>query len=327
MIVCKDGSGDFKTIQEAINSIPDNSNEKVTIYIKDGVYKEKLHITKPYVILIGESTEKTIITFDDYANKLFPNGEKYRTFNSYTVFISGDNFTAQNITIENSAGSGDVVGQAVALYVDSDKAIFKKCKFLGQQDTIFTGPLPPKPIEGNDFGGPMEGKPRRNVRQYFEQCYIEGDIDFIFGSSTVVFNKCEVFSLDKDKPINGYITAASTPEGLDFGYVFIDCKLTSNAKKETVYLGRPWRDYAKTAFINCYMGKHIINEGWHNWDKKQAENLVSYVEYNSYGPGATLDKRAQWTKVLSRESVAIYSISNVLSGNDNWNPIDSSCEV
>lgn len=321
MIVAKDGSGDFRTVQNAIDSVSENNQDRITIHIKNGVYKEKINITKPYIKLIGESSEKTILTFDDSANKIFPNGEKYRTFNSYTVFISGNDFTAENITFENSAGSGDVVGQAVALYVDSDRTIFKNCRFIGQQDTIFTGPLPPKPIEGNDFGGPREGKPRRNVRQYFESCYIEGDIDFIFGSSIVVFNKCEIFSLDKNKPVNGYITAASTPEGLDFGYVFIDCKLTSSAKEQTVYLGRPWRDYAKTAFINCYMGKHIKKEGWHNWDKKQAENLVSYVEYNNYGPGATLDKRVKWVKVLSEEEISIYSISNVLSGNDNWNPI------
>lgn len=320
MLVALDGSGDFNNLQDAINSIPEANSERVVINIKNGVYKQKVNITKPFITLLGEDAEKTILTFDDAANKLFPSGEKMNTFNSYTVFIAGDDFIAENITFENAAGDGRVVGQAVAAYVDGDRAQFKNCKFIANQDTIFTGPLPPKPIDRGTFGGPREGQERRNSRQYYENCFIRGDVDFIFGSATAVFNKCEIFSNNRNEKVNGYVTAASTPEGNDFGYVFFDCKLISDAPAHTVYLGRPWRDFAKTAFINCYMGEHIISEGWHNWKKVQAEKLTSYVEYKSYGPGAANDKRVPWSKILTDEEVKKYNISNIFSGSDSWVP-------
>lgn len=318
IIVSKDGNEQFKTIQAAIDSIPENNSKEVEIYIKNGVYKEKISILKPYITLIGEDKEKTILTFDDYAKKLFPNGEAYRTFNTYTIFIEANDFTAKNLTIENSAGQGEIVGQAVAVYVEGDRAIFKDCRFLANQDTLFTGPLPPKPIEGNNFGGPMEGKERTVGRQYYENCYIEGDIDFIFGSATAVFNKCEIFSKDINSEVNGYATAASTVQGKEFGYVFFDCKLTSNAPAHTVYLGRPWRDYAKTAFINCFIGEHIKKEGWHSWDKPLAEKETYYAEYKSYGPGASDTTRVSWSHILTDEEVKKYTIPNILGGNDNW---------
>jgi len=321
IIVSKDGSGQFDNVQAAIDSLPENNTEKIEIYIKKGIYKEKLHVSKPFVTFIGENKNQTIITNDDYAKKVFPNGEEYRTFNSYTIFIETHNFTAKNITFENSAGVGEIVGQAVTVYVEGDKAKFKNCRLLGNQDTLFTGPLPPKPIEGNNFGGPMDNKERIVGRQYYEECYIEGDVDFIFGSATAVFNKCEIFSKDKHCDVNGYITAASTVEGKEFGYVFIDCKLTSNAKANSIYLGRPWRDYAKTAFINCYMGEHIKNVGWHSWDKPNTEKETNYVEYKSYGPGASDENRVYWSHILTDTNAEKYTISNVLNGTDNWTPL------
>jgi pectinesterase len=317
--VAKDGSGDFNNIKDAIASISENNKDKIHIYIKKGIYKEKLHIEKPFIALIGEDVNTTIITFDDHAKKLFPDGEVYRTFNSYTIFIKEHDFTAKNLTFENSAGVGDLVLQAVAVYVEGDRAKFKNCRLLGNQDTLFTGTLPPKPIEGNTFGGPMDKKPRIVGRQYYEDCYIEGDIDFIFGSATAVFKRCDIFSKDKGCEINGYICAASTVEGKEFGYVFMDCRPLSNAPKETVYLGRPWRDYAKTAFINCYLGAHIKKEGWHNWDKPNAEKESYYVEYKSYGPGASKEPRTTWSHILTEEEAKKYIISNILKVEDNWN--------
>ncbi len=320
IIVAKDGTGQFNNIQAAVDSVTKDSAEEIEIYIKKGVYKEKLCILKPFITLIGEDKNQTIITYDDYAKKLFPNGEAYRTFNSYTIFIGTKNFTAKNITFENAAGIGEIVGQAVAAYVEGDKAKFKNCRFLGNQDTLFTGPLPPKPIEGNNFGGPMDEKERIVGRQYYENCYIEGDIDFIFGSAIAVFNKCEIFSKNRDRDVNGYITAASTVEGKEFGYVFIDCKLTSNAASNTVYLGRPWRDFAKTVFINCYMENHIKKEGCNNWNKTLAEKEAVYAEYNSYGPGASNETRMPWSHILNETEIKKYTIFNILSGNDKWNP-------
>jgi len=312
MIVAKDGSGDFKTIQEALDSIPERNTDRIIINIKNGRYKEKLYIDMPNITLRGENGALTILTYDDYAYKLLPSGEKMGTFNSFSTFIGGECFSAENITFENSAGSGIIYGQAIAIYVDADKAKFKNCRFLGFQDTIFTGPLPPKPMNGNSFGGPREGKPRKAVRQYYEGCYIKGDVDFIFGSATAVFMGCEIFSRNRNLVVNGYITAASTAVGQSFGYVFINCRLLSDATQSSVYLGRPWRDYAKTAFINCYMGKHIIAEGWHNWNRVQAENTASYEEYNSSGPGGIPYNRASFAKQLSYEEVEGYSLENIL---------------
>jgi pectinesterase len=320
MIVAKDGSGDFNSIQEAINVVPENNSYRVIIYVKNGIYKEKLNINRPFISLIGETAEETIVTFDDYAYKAFPTGEKYGTFNSYSSIITADDFVAENITFENSSGDGRDVGQAVATYIDADRIIFRNCRFLACQDTIFTAPLPPKPMQGNSFGGPREGRERKVGRQYFEKCFIRGDIDFIFGSATSVFYKCEIYSNNRNEEVNGFITAASTPEGEAFGYVFIDCMLKSNAASESVYLGRPWRDFAKTVFINTFMDEHIKSEGWHNWDKKNAEKSAYYAEYNSHGPGGKMDKRVKWAKILTEEESKEYTIENVLKGNDNWKP-------
>ncbi|WP_082220409.1 pectinesterase family protein [Domibacillus robiginosus] len=312
IIVAKDGSGAFTTIQEAIDSIPETNMDRVAIYIQDGVYNEKLFINKPFVSLIGTSPDRVVITYGDHAKKRMPDGKPMGTFSSYSIFAGGDDFTAENITFENSAGCGKEVGQAVAVYVEGDRMIFRRCRFTGSQDTLFTGPLPPKPIEGNTFGGPMEGEKRKKGRSLFQNCYIEGDIDFIFGSATAVFQSCEIFSLDRQEETNGYITAASTPEGQPFGYVFLDCRLTSEAKPETVYLGRPWRDFARTVFINCWMGAHIKREGWHNWDKAQAETTVFYAEYGSRGPGGNRNNRVEWAKELSAQEASLYTPEHIL---------------
>lgn len=316
MIVALDGTGDFNNLQEAVGSIPEKNKERILINIKKGIYKQKVRITKPYITIIGEDAENTVLTFDDTANTLFPNGEKMGTGNSYSISITGHDFIAENITFENSAGPGDIVGQAVAVYAYGDRVKFKNCRFLGHQDTLYTG----KPLEGNFLAEIKEGRINRTSRQYYENCFIKGDIDFIFGSATAVFNSCEIFSNNRNAAVNGFVTAAATPEGNDYGYIFIDCRLTGDAAPHSVYLGRPWRDFAKTTYINCWMGPHIIPEGWDNWNKPHAEKLVNYAEYNSSGPGAAEDKREAWSKKLTDAEAKEYSISKVLAGKDNWRP-------
>jgi pectinesterase len=311
---------DFSTIQSAIDVIPENNSELVTINVKSGNYREKLFINKPCISLIGENAATTIITNDDCAKKVFPNGELYGTFNSYTVFIGERDFFAANLTFENSAGDGDLVGQALAAYVDGDRAAFSHCRFLGNQDTLFLGPLPPKPLTATNFGGPRDGAERRNTRQYYHNCYISGDIDFIFGSATAVFHDCEIHSNDRNKNPNGYISAASTPKDVAHGFVFINCRLTSGAAAKSVYLGRPWREFAKTIFIDCRMGPHIEAEGWHDWETATWEKTVFYREYGSQGPGATIKERVPWSKVLTGAEAAEYTIPAILGGSDNWNP-------
>ncbi len=324
---------DFHTISDAIASIPEDNKEHITIFIRKGTYKEKLVINKPYITLEGEDVEDTIITYDDYANMIMEDGSKRGTFRSYSVLIDTHDFTAKNIIFENSAGFGREVGQALALYVDGDRIIFDNCYFIASQDTLFTAPLPPTAFQVGGFTGPKEFAERINGRHYYHNCFIRGDVDFIFGSATAYFDHCEIFSQKTDdlpaaeqeseQKVYGYVTAASTAEGQDYGYVFNECKLTSNCPKKSVYLGRPWRSFAKTIFINCELGEHIKDEGWHDWNKPDAHDTMLYAEYNSTGAGAIAikeGKRAPFSKQLSTEEASLYTKEKVLAGDDNWNP-------
>ena len=290
--VAQDGSGTFKTITEAIRSVPDNNSSTVVIYIKKGIYKEKLDIpkTKTNITLLGEDVNKTILTYDDYASKKDSTGKNIGTSGSTSVYVRCNNFTAENITFENSSGP---VGQAVALSVNGDKVFFKNCRFLGFQDTIYTS--------GN------------TSHHYFYKCYIEGTVDFIFGAATAVFEQCDIFCKK-----GGYITAASTPEGQKYGYVFLNCKITGNASEKSFYLGRPWRPYAHVVFIKCDMTSIIRPEGWNNWGKESNEQTVFYAEYKSKGEGSETEGRAPWSKQLTKEQAAMYSMKNVFG---DWDPI------
>lgn len=318
--VGSDTDCDFTSIADALRSIPSDNKVPTTIYIKNGTYHEKVMVMVPFVTLEGEDKEKTVITYGDYAKMTFPDGSFIRTFNTYTVFIGADDVTIKNMTIENTAGLGETVGQAVALYVEGSRVKVEDTRLLANQDTLFTGPLPHKPVEGNDFGGPMEGKERIVGKQYYKNCYIEGNIDFIFGSAIAIFDHCELFSIDLGKEENGYVTAASTYEGAEFGYVFMDCRFTSNAKAETVYLGRPWREYAKTVLIDCEIGPHIHREGWHDWDKELARAVSYYGEYNSTTPdGRSVDttNRVAWSHRLTKEEAGMYTLERIL-GAEQW---------
>ncbi|NJW52097.1 pectinesterase family protein [Salinimicrobium oceani] len=294
-IVAADGTADFMTVQEAINAVPDFRKNRTRIFIKSGTYKEKLVLpaSKTNVTFIGEDLEKTILTYDDFAQKLNEFGEEIGTTGSTSFYVFGDGFHASNITFENSAGP---IGQAVAVRIDGDKVIFDTCRFLGFQDTLYP-----------------HGK---NSRQYYRNCYIEGTTDFIFGWSTAVFENCEIYSKEEGH----YITAASTEEGTDHGFVFLNCNLTGNAPAGSVYLGRPWRPFAQTVFINTKMGEHIKKEGWHNWNKPHAEQSVFYAESNNSGPGYTPSKRVKWAKILSPEEAEKYTVKNILAGSDSWDP-------
>ena len=292
LVVAKDGSGDFFTVQEAINAVPDyRKNARTTILIKEGSYKEKVIIpaSKNAVSLIGQGEVR--ITFDDYASKPNIFGENKGTSGSSSCYIYAPDFYAENIIFENTSGP---VGQAVACFVSADRAYFRKCRFLGFQDTLYT------------YG--------KRCRQYYDECYIEGTVDFIFGWSTAVFNRCHIHSIG-----NGYITAPSTDKGQKYGYVFYDCEITANSNVDKVYLSRPWRPYAQAVFIRCNLGKHILPEGWDNWRNKENEKTVFYAEYESKGEGANAKKRVVYSKQL--KNLKGYNIEDVLSGNDGWNPV------
>lgn len=247
--------------------------------------KVKIHSWNPYISLIGESREKTIISYDDYFNKI--NIGRNSTFYTYTVLVEGNDFIAKNLTIQNTSGP---VGQAVALNVNANRVVISNCSLLGNQDTLYTS---------------GEG-----TKNYFKDCYIEGTTDFIFGDATVLFENCIINSKS-----NSYVTAASTPQNTEFGYVFKNCKLTANENVNEVYLGRPWRIYAKTVYINCEMGKHIKPEGWHNWSKPEAEKTAFYAEYKCNGPGFQPEKRVSWSHQLKKSEAKKYTIENCMGLN------------
>ncbi|MES2891811.1 MAG: pectinesterase family protein [Bacteroidota bacterium] len=281
--VAKDGTGDYTYIQDAIDAMRVFPLQPITLYIKNGVYNEKIELptNNTDVRFIGESVEKTIITFNDYSGR-----GKLTTFTSYTAKISGNRFRAENISFVNSAGR---VGQAVALYVDADQAVFINCRFLGDQDTIYAA--------GENSG------------QLFYNCHIEGTTDFIFGPSTALFQNCTI----KAKT-NSFITAANTPRGKEYGFVFRNCKILVDSAVTKVYLGRPWRSYSKTVFIECELPKEIAAEGWNNWNNPANEATVFYAEYKNIGPGAEVKLRVPWSKQLSAKDLTGYEPGKILAG-------------
>jgi len=287
VVVAADG-GDFKTVQEAVNAAPTDKTTRFVIRIKPGTYKEKLTVPreKGPITFLGEDAATTILTFSDHAKTLGADGKEIGTSRSASILIQADDFIAENITFENSAGP---VGQAVAVNVWSDRGIFRKCRFLGWQDTLLVN---------------------RN-RQYFEDCYIDGSTDFIFGASAAWFERCHLHIRR-----SGYITAASTPQEQPFGYVFSHCKITGEPDAKT-FLGRPWRPYGSVIYLNTEMQDVIRPEGWDNWRNAENEKTARYAEYGSSGPGANPDKRVPWSRQLTDVEAAAITLQKALGG---WNP-------
>ena len=291
-VVAQDGSGDFFSVQEAINAVPDfRKNVRTTILVRKGVYKEKLIVPESKINISLTGQEGAVISYDDYADKRNVFGENKGTSGSASCYIYAPDFYVENITFENTSGP---VGQAVACFVSADRAYFKNCRFLGFQDTLYT------------YG--------KGCRQYYEECYIEGTVDFIFGWSVAVFNRCHIHSKR-----DGYVTAPSTDKGQKYGYVFYDCKLTADAAVKNVYLSRPWRPYAQAVFIRCELGGHILPAGWNNWGKKENEKTAFYAEYESRGEGADPKARAAFSHQL--KNTKGYEMESVLAGADGWNPV------
>jgi len=289
IVVAKDGSGDYTRIQDAIDATKAFPYERITIFIKNGTYNEKVKVYEwnTLLSLIGEDKEKTIITFNDYFDKI--NLGRNSTFHTPTVLVEANDFIARNLSFVNSAGP---VGQAIALSVAADRVLIENCNIIANQDALYTT--------------------GENARQYYKNCYIEGTTDFIFGQATALFDNCHIHS-----KIDSYITAASTHEGAEFGYVFKNCELTAADSVTKVYLGRPWRIYAKTVFIDCEMGKHILPEGWHNWSNPEAEKNAFYAEYNSTGEGGKSNKRETWSHQLTKAEAVKYTMKNIL-GDSEW---------
>ncbi len=301
LVVSRDGTGEFRTIDEAIEVCRAFMDYTKVIYVKKGVYKEKLIIPSwlTNITICGEDRDNTIITWDDHANIKMPvggldseaavKGKPMGTFRTYTLKVQGSYITLKDITIENNAAK---LGQAVALHTEGDHILVQNCRLLGNQDTVYTG-----------VGG---------TRVAFYDCYIEGTTDFIFGPSIAWFQNCEIHS-----KANSYITAASTPAGQKYGYVFYKCRLTADKDVDKVYLGRPWRPFAATIFMDCELGKHIHPEGWHNWNNAKNEETARYAEYGNKGEGASTKNRVKWSKQLSKKEAAKVTLLDAF-GEDCW---------
>jgi pectinesterase len=330
LVVAKDGSGDFMTIQEAINAVPDYNGEEIKIMIAPGTYKEKLVVpeSKSHVTLIARTEGEVIITNDDYAGKTsLVTGRKLGTSGSSTVYIYAPYFEAIGIIFENTASNesfaqgGRGVGQAVAVLVAGDCVVFRRCKFLGHQDTLYAygRKSDPKTPEAVSAAQTQRIPENMQSRQYYEDCYIAGTVDYIFGWATAYFNRCELHCLG-----DGYVTAAATPQGQSYGYVFNECHITAEPGVQT-YLGRPWRHYAQTVFVNCTMDECVRPQGWQTWPNKETgadgSATAFYAEYNSKGAGAQPKQRVAWSKQLNSNIADRFTASEVLKGYDNWNPV------
>lgn len=309
LVVSRDGTGQFRNITEAIEVCRAFMEYHKVIYIKKGTYKEKVIIPQwlTNIELCGEDRDQTVITYDDHANiimdaRFWPaetseqlmamgNRAKLGTFRSFTVRVDANDITFKNLTIENNAAR---LGQAVAVHTQGDRLTFVNCRFLGHQDTVYTG------------------MPRTRI--YFKDCYIEGTTDFIFGPSTAWFEHCDILC-----KANSYITAASTPQDVPYGYVFNDCRISCAEGVDKVYLGRPWRDYGYTLFMNCELPRQIRPEGWHQW-RPEAVKTARYMEYNNRGEGAATDKRVSWSRQLSKKEAQKITLNNVFSVNQSWSP-------
>jgi pectinesterase len=292
IIVAQDGSGKYKSVQDAIDAIPSGNTKPVTIFIKKGIYKEKIIVDarKNFINLIGEDKENTILTFNNHAGVKSENGDTINTWGSASFFVYADDFRAENITFENNAGFA--AGQAVALRVEGNRASFFNCRIIGFQDVLF--------LSGS------------GVKQFFKDCYIEGTTDFIFGAATAAFQNCHIHSKK-----NSHVTAASTNSIIPFGFVFFNCKLTADSAINKVSLGRPWNPAASVTYINCWLGNHILPEGWSNWKNPANEATARFSEYRSSGPGANISARVKWCKQLSDEEVKQYTLENILG---KWKP-------
>jgi pectin methylesterase-like acyl-CoA thioesterase len=302
IVVARDGTGEFRTVAEAIEVCRAFMDYHKVIYIKKGTYKEKIILPQwlQNIELCGEDRDETIITWDDHANVkiLLPassqGGGEMRpmgTFRTYTLKVEANDITFKNLTIENNAAR---LGQAVALHTEGDRLTFVNCRFLGHQDTIYTGVA--------------------NTRLYFKDCYIEGTTDFIFGPSTAWFEQCRIHC-----KANSYITAASTPKEVMYGYIFNKCVITAASDVQKVYLGRPWRDYGYTLFMHCTLPKEIRPEGWHHWQKER-EQTARYLEFENTGEGADTSKRAAWSRQLTKKEAKEITLEKVFSRNDEWHP-------
>lgn len=327
--VSPERAGAYHSISKALEAIDEscpNDGRPVTIHIEPGEYRERVEIHRSHVTIEGETADSVRIVGGLGAK--MPSGDgsgidgMLGTFRTYTVLVDADDVRLENLTIVNDAGDGREVGQAIALYADDDRLVVDACCIKGHQDTLFLGPLPPREVKPGGFIGPKQFAPRRVGRQYFRRCRIEGDVDFIFGGACAYFEGCEIRSLNRNMDVNGYVTAASTPEGEPYGFVFHGCSFTAaqDVAPDSVYLGRPWREWAQTVLIDCWLGQHIKREGWWDWAKPAAHERAHYAGASLHGPASDAENWVPWAHELDATATTRYPREQVLSGADGWDP-------
>ena len=327
--VSTERAGAYRSISEALEAAdqlyPD-TEQSVTIHVDPGEYRERVEIHRPHVTLVGETADSVRIVGGLGAKMPSEDGSgvdgTLGTFRTYTVLVDADDVRLENLTIVNDAGDGREVGQAIALYADGDRLVVDACRITGHQDTLFLGPLPPREVKPGGFIGPKQFAPRRVGRQYFRRCRIEGDVDFIFGGARAYFEGCEIRSLNRNMDVNGYVTAASTPEGEPYGFVFHGCSFTApqDVAPDSVYLGRPWREWAQTVLIDCWLGQHIKREGWWDWNKPAARESACCAGAILHGPAGDTAGWVPWARELDAAAAARYARDQVLAGADGWDP-------
>lgn len=306
LVVSRKG-GRFRTVQEAIDAVPRGNQKPVTIEVRKGVYMERLTVPrdKRFIRLVGEDATSTVLTYN------LSTATTAETRYSASAYVYADDFQAENIAFENTYGVGS---QAVSLFVGADRALFRRCRFLGWQDTLYVnGPgchFVPQSLVAADASNCPAG------RQFFDQCYIEGHVDFIFGDAAAVFRNCQIHSKGA-----GYVTAQSKtyPEQVS-GFVFDHCRLTGENTGAGVYLGRPWRAYSQAVYRNCWLGAHIRPPGWSVWNNNRNHETSFYAEFQSEGPGANPAARVPWSHQLTVEEAARFDTPVFLKGVDGWNP-------
>ena len=302
------------SLQAAIDALPDDGIP-ACITLSPGVYWEKVELRRPHTTLQGSGKGESILAWDDGATDLHPDGIKRGTFRSYTLLVLADGCSLRGLTIRNDAGQRADSGQCIALFADGDGFICEDCTLLSTQDTLFTAPLPPREVIPGGFLGPTQLLPRRAQRQTYRRCVIKGDVDFIFGGAAAWFEDCDIVCVNRGegREPSGFATAASTPQGQKYGYVFHRCRFTGeDVPDASFYLGRPWREFAKTILLACYIGPHIKPEGWDNWSKPDFQQTGLYAEYGCTGPGSDLSHR-KYARTLTPQEAATITYENFLN--------------
>ncbi|MDR1754910.1 MAG: pectin methylesterase [Eubacterium sp.] len=274
------GNSEFQTIFSALEKI--DYSQKATLLLKKGVYNEKILCEKQDIEIIGESMDETIIEGAQGAHQTDECGETLGTFRTYTMFFIVERLTLKNLSIINSIGEGKKFGQGLACSIDARKAYCENVAFKGHQDTLFTGPLPEQEVLLGGFKGPLQFRERLLNHHYYKDCYIEGDIDFIFGGANALFENCDIVCLEQSNTrLGGYITASSALPG-EVGYLFYKCRVSSNCdKKHFYYLGRPWRENAATSFIDCDISDAIHPKMFAEWNSLEVPRYYIYPRQNN----------------------------------------------